>query len=208
MGIAAVMDTGRESVTPACQKTLVCYQGNLCMKRRALLCISAGTLVGFAGCSALNPTNPTPTESGSPSPTPELADPRSYLPEPNDEWTLDRTASLEVAPLGGADGIRGYYTDSDSVEYEVIVFISTQDYNSAPGTAESFACAGWQVALVLDRVAVAASTGTDQRTFTPEAPPAMDQTPASDRVSDVRTLLSLSPRLTVDEIEASDVQCR
>ena len=168
--------------------------------------LSGSLLLG--GCSEATTDTTTPTETGSPSPTPELPDARSYLPEPNDEWTLDGTANLEVAPLGGADGIRGYYTGPAGSEYEVVVFVSSREYNSAPGTAESFACAGWQVAVVIDRVAIAASTGTDQRTFTPEAPPTMDQTPAPERVGEVRTLLALSPRLTSDEVEASEAQCR
>jgi hypothetical protein len=164
----------------------------------------------LTGCSEAPTDATTPTESDSSSSTPELPDPRSYLPEPNDEWTLDRTTPLVAAPLGGADGVRGYYTGPDAVEYEVIVFVSRRDYNYAPGTAESFACVGWQVALVLDRVAVAASTGTDQSTSTPtpEAPPTMDRSPAPERLDDVRTLLALSPRLTPDEIRASEARCR
>jgi hypothetical protein len=175
--------------------------------RRSIVRAGLGGSLLLSGCSEAPTDTTTPTDTGSASPTPELPDARGYLPEPNDEWTLDRTATLDVAALGGADGIRGYYTGPAGVEYEVIVFVSNRDYNYAPGTAESFACAGWQVALVLDRVAVAASTGTDQRTFTPEAPPTMNQTPAPERVEDVRALLALSPRLTIDEIETSEAQC-
>lgn len=177
--------------------------------RRSIVRAGLGGTLLLSGCSEAPTGTTTPTDTGSASSTPKLPAPRSYLPEPNDEWTRDRIAPLEVAPLGGADGIRGYYTGPDGIQYEVIVFVSSRDYNYAPGTAESFACAGWQVAFTLDRVvAVAASTGTAQRTFTPEAPPTMDQTPAPERVDEVRTLLALSSRLTADEIQAIEVQCR
>lgn len=61
--VGPVLNTGRESVTSARQKTLVCHLCERCMKRRALLGISAGAFVGFAGCSALGSnaeTTPSP----------------------------------------------------------------------------------------------------------------------------------------------------
>jgi hypothetical protein len=78
---------------------------------------------------------------------------------------------------------------------------------STDGPARAWACAGWQIALALDGVAMAGSTGTEQRTFTPERPPTMTQTPATNREDKVFQLLTLSPKLTVDNIEANRISC-
>ena len=172
--------------------------------------VEAGLIGGLllSGCSEARTNTPTPTDTDSASPTPELPDPRSYLPEPDDEWTREQVRNIEVAPLGGEEGIRGIYTGPDGFEYHVIVFVSIRDRNNAPGTARSFACAGWQISVSKDRVAVAASTGTDQRTFTPELPPRMDRAPAPERVDEVRALLERSPRLTPEEVDLFEASCQ
>lgn len=170
--------------------------------------VKAGLIGGIfvSGCSETSSNTPTPTSSSTA--TPELPDPRSYLPEPNDEWTREQVRNIEVAPLGGEEGVRGIYTGPDDVEYHVIVFVSNRNSNYAPGTAQSFACAGWQISVSKDRVAVAASTGTEQRTFTPEAPPRMNRAPDPERVDEVRALLERSPRLTSEEVELFQVSCQ
>lgn len=159
------------------------------MRRRHLLslCASASTLV--AGCvgGSIGQSSP-----------------ESYLPESTDDWHRNRTGDFDWESIGGTDGIRGYYTGPDGGSYEVIVMFS--DY-SVEGNAESWACAGWQIVLALDGVVMAASTGTDQRTFTPEDPPTMTQTPDRGRVDKVHELVTLSPKLTTRDIEENLVTC-
>ena len=77
----------------------------------------------------------------------------------------------------------------------------------AAGSARSWRCAGWQIAFALDGVAIAASTGTEQRTFTPGRPPMMTRSPVPGHEDRVRELLSLSPRLD-DSTTASESSCR
>jgi hypothetical protein len=71
----------------------------------------------------------------------------------------------------------------------------------AEGAAHSWACAGWQIALSIDNVAIAASTGTYQRTFTPEKPPTMTKSPVPGTDERVRELLTFSLELTESDIE-------
>jgi len=79
------------------------------------------------------------------------------------------------------------------------------DYSS--GTAVDIACAGWQVVVEADDVIVAGSTGTRQATFTPEAPPTMEQSPVPNSEESVFELLTLSPRLSESEIREHRVSC-
>jgi len=76
------------------------------------------------------------------------------------------------------------------------------------GTARSLACAGWQVAVATDGHAIAASTGTEQRTFTPEAPPTMTQSAVPETEKRVRELLALSPRLDEADIDRHGIGCK
>lgn len=79
------------------------------------------------------------------------------------------------------------------------------------GEANSWACsAGWTVALGYRRFAVAASTGTAQRTFTPEVPPQMTRTPIPETTDPAMELLARSPGLSreyVDEHAITSADC-
>lgn len=186
------------------------------MNRRRVLALLSVT-IPISGCTFRgSDTDGTPSdhppsttseptaETATSTPTSENPSPRAYLPESTDGWELERTGDFEWSVLGGNDGIRGYYTGPDGGSYEVLVMFSEYPVD---GSARSWACAGWQIALALDSVAMAASTGTDQRTFTPERPPQMTQTPASEREAEVRELLTLSPKLTAAVIEDNRVEC-
>jgi hypothetical protein len=117
-------------------------------------------------------------------------------------WTRDRTEEFHAKELGGSEGVRGYYTGPDGTGYQVLV-LRAGDW--AAGNARSWRCAGWQVAFAVDGVALAASTGTAQRTFTPERPPTMAESPVPGTDSRVRELLALSPELEPSDIpEASE----
>ncbi|WP_226022700.1 hypothetical protein [Halomicrobium salinisoli] len=120
-----------------------------------------------------------------------------FLPESGDGWTRVGTSDYVWGPLGGTDGVIGRYEGPDGDAYELLVM---RDENNAGGSARQFACAGWQIAFPHEGFAVAASTGTKRKTFTPEAPPTMSSTPASNRLDRVRELLVRSPRLTEDDV--------
>lgn len=186
------------------------------MNRRRVLAL-VGTTIPISGCAfrwsdadgtasdhPRSTTSEPTVETGTSRPASENLSPRAYLPESTDGWELERTGDFEWSVLGGNDGIRGYYTGPDGGSYEVLVMFSEYPVD---GTAHSWACAGWQIALALDGVAIAASTGTDQREFTPERPPQMTQTPASGREDDVHELLTLSPQLTAATIADNRVTC-
>lgn len=172
--------------------------------RRRLLAAAGAACATLAGCSdgTGTPTSSVDaTRSGStPSASPAVP-PVAYLPKPGNGWTLDRTEEYARKELGVSDGVRGYYRGPDGRSYQVVVLVSGQ---YATGTARSLRCAGWQVAVVLDGVAVGASTGTEQRTFTPERPPTMAASPVPGSDPRVRELVTRSPRISASDIPAGD----
>jgi len=193
------------------------------LRRRFCLGVVA-VLTGSAGCqdrdatpipeTAVDPetdAGDTPTirvEDGDPEPgTVTDSGLESYLPDGTGEWKFrgvrDRTP--DWSPLGATDGIIGQYRGPDGAAYEFLVMDTQPSYTE--GTARSLACAGWQVAVVVDGHAIAASTGTEQRTFTPEVPPTMTQSPVPGTEDRVRELLALSPRLGTADIDENRVHC-
>lgn len=163
-------------------------------RRRLLVGSSLWIAASVAGCTFMNGQLETATPAG----------PEGYLPEPGDGWEQEKTGDYDWESLGGQDGVRGFYTGPDGENYEAVVMFS-EDF--AEGSARSWACAGWQIALATDGVAVAASTGTEQRTFTPEKPPTMTRTPARGREDRVHEFLTRSPRFTAEEIERQQITC-
>ncbi len=133
--------------------------------------------------------------------------PRSFLPDSTDEWNFRgiRENHGSWSPLGADDGIIGQYQGPEGTSYEFVVMDTQQPYTE--GTARSLACAGWQVAITIDGHAVAASTGTEQRTFTPEAPPTITQSAVPETGDRVRELLALSPRLKEADIDENRISC-
>lgn len=161
--------------------------------------LSAGIVV-LAGCTSGEPSRRHDGTESSPTPS----GPKSYLPKSAEGWELKRTNDHDWEPLGGDRGIRGYYTGPQGRSYEVVIMFSER---YVEGSAESWSCAGWQISLALDGVAVAASTGTNRETFTPEKPPTMTKSPDPDREDRVRELLALSPRLSETDIEERRIEC-
>lgn len=142
-------------------------------------------------------TNPQATTTGNDEPNA-----RDFLPPSTDGWELTETDHHHWGALGGTDGIRGHYRGPDVNEYQLIVMFRN---SNTEGVAEAWSCAGWQIALAVDGVAIAASTGTDQREFTPEKPPTMTRTPVPETKASVRELLLHSPHLTESALEENTV---
>ncbi|WP_459193783.1 hypothetical protein [Halosimplex sp. J119] len=133
--------------------------------------------------------------------------PGSFLPDSTGEWDYRGIRENHGAwsPLGADDGIIGQYQGPDGISYEFVVMDTQQPYTE--GTARSLACAGWQVAIAIDGHAIAASTGTEQRTFTPEAPPTITRSAVPETGDRVRKLLVLSPRLEEEDIDDHRIRC-
>jgi hypothetical protein len=81
--------------------------------------------------------------------------------------------------------------------------IRVEDGDPEPGTVTDSGLESY----LPDGHAVAASTGTEQRTFTPEVPPTMTQSPVPGTEDRVRELLALSPRLGTADIDENRVHC-
>lgn len=194
--------------------------------RRHVLRLCGATSFGFlAGCQvadeegtpgATRPTDtatrstatPTPTSSppGTATATP-AASPEDLLPEETDGWTLERTGQYDWTTIGGAEGVRGYYTDADGVAYEVLIM--RMETGSPEAKVEHWTCeVGWSVGLAYEEFAIAAGTGTVQRTFTPERPPTMERTPIPDTTETARALLANSPALTKQLIDGNAITAR
>ena len=164
------------------------------MNRRRFCLSTAVILTISSGCS----------DRQAPSAT---SGPESYLPDSTDEREFRDTREHGGGwtPLGAKDGIIGQYQGPDGASYEFVVMDTEETYTT--GTARSLACAGWQVAIAIDGYAIAASTGTEQRTFTPEEPPQMTQTAVFGTDGRVRELLVLSPRLSETDVDENEINC-
>jgi len=178
------------------------------MNRRVFLsCVVTG-LGGVSGCTENNSSSET-TSQPAPTPDSEESSPnasaslRSVLPESQSGWKLKETSDYIWSPIGGSDGTIGHYEGPDGNPYQFVVM---RDENNAEGSARQFACAGWQISLAHKDLAIAASSGTEQRTFTAHEPPTMTVSPAENRLERVRELLVLSPILTESEV-AADTEC-
>lgn len=195
------------------------------MKRRHFLLGVTSVFSAGAGCMSWNSgstpdstetTEPTPTDEAevdtAPSPTETTttvqSNPESYLPEPPDEWEYRGTRDWinGWTPLGARDGVIGQYRGPNGHPYEVLIMDMGEPVDEING--RRLACAGWQVALAIDRYSIAASTGTPQdQTLTPERPPTMTQTAVPGTEDKVIELLTYSPDLSNTEIEENRRVC-
>jgi hypothetical protein len=170
--------------------------------------------VAVAGAGCTGPADPTGSESTTrtePSPTtdssattdPAYAGPRDLLPAAGDGWTQLNTEFAGYRRLGYDEGVQAAYEAPDGTR--VTVLVVTLRVGDPTAQAEEFADTGWQVALAYRRFALAAGTGTDQRTFTPEKPITLDRTPIPGTESLVRELVARSPALSADYVAEHDV---
>ncbi|MFW5939222.1 MAG: hypothetical protein ACOCQU_02115 [Halolamina sp.] len=200
------------------------------LSRRGALATVAAAIAGFAGCGEGEPptsgermtidtatgsgtttqadtdsaTNGTDsTTAGTDSPSAE-----DLVPADGERWTRTEFERREYATLGVESGIRADYRDGDGLAAAVVVL---EDPHDPERRAETLHCqVGWPVVLVVDAFAIAAGTGTPQRTHTPETPPQMDRTAVPETTDDAVSLLATSPELSSDRIEAdrrTDADC-
>lgn len=179
--------------------------------RRGVLTL-VGVTVAEAGCvgpagsgvaSDRNTSEPSPTTDSSATTEPTYAGPRDLLPAAGDGWTLLNTEFAGYRRLGYDEGVLAAYESPDGTR--VSVLIVTLRVGDPPSQADEFADTGWQVALAYRRFAVAAGTGTDQRTFTPEKPITLDRTPIPETEPLVRELVARSPALSAEYVAEHDV---
>ena len=150
-----------------------------------------------------DPSEQSPTTDSSATTDPAYAGPRDLLPEAGNGWTLLNTDFAGYRRLGYDEGVLAAYEAPDGTR--VSVLIVTLRVGDPTAQAEEFADTGWQVALAYRRFALAAGTGTDQRTFTPEKPITLDRTPIPGTESLVRKLVTRSPALSADYVADHDV---
>jgi hypothetical protein len=181
------------------------------LPRRDVLALLSVAVAG-AGCTGqADPTVSEPTTDTEPSPTtdssattePTYAGPRDLLPEAGNGWTLLHTEFAGYRRLGYDEGVLAAYESPDGTR--VSVLIVTLRAGDPVAQADEFADTGWQVALASRRFALAAGTGTDQRTFTPEKPITLDRTPVPGTGSLVRELVARSPALSAEYVADHDV---
>lgn len=156
----------------------------------------------LAGCVAPRTGTQTATPPDAPHPTATGGTAaEDLLPRATGEWTLVRTDEYDWRTIGGADGVRGHYTDADGVAYQVVIMAVAR---GDPQTrVAAWTCeVGWTVGLAHEEFAVVAGTGTARRTFTPERPPTMTSTPVPGTTDRVLDLLANSPTLTRSAVEA------
>lgn len=145
------------------------------------------------------------------SPVSSLA-PEELLPQEVDGWTRNRVESgaFSWSARGAEDGTFGYYTSPEDRPYKVVVMKMDEGY-SPERKAVTWKCSvEWSVALSYRRFAIAASTGTAQRTFTPEEPPHMTRTPIPGTIESAKELLANSPALSreyVDREAVTEADC-
>jgi hypothetical protein len=176
--------------------------------RRDVLALLSVAVAG-AGCTA--PGTPESSSSATPSQTsdasattePAYSGPRDLLPEAGDGWTQLNTEFAGYRRLGYDEGVQAAYEAPDGTR--VTVLVVTLRVGDPTAQAEEFADTGWQVALAYRRFALAAGTGTDQRTFTPEKPITLDRTPIPGTESLVRELVARSPALPAEYVAEHDV---
>jgi len=191
--------------------------------RRDLLTGLTG-LVVLSGCSLdRGEQEPATTRSADETTNPQLsltltADPTlsrtktpvlsvyEFLPEPGGGWTRIETGDVINSPLNAEDDLRGDYRSPNGTVFRVII-LQLPRPGVARFHAERLACeAGWSVSLQYRAFAIGASTGTVQKTFTPEKPPQMTRTAVPDTSADAKQLLERSAVLTEETIEQNVIE--
>jgi len=194
--------------------------------RRALLGAVSATLVGLVGCSGSEEADdggstserPTASETATdvstatatPEPTTTAAerDPREVLPRATGEWELIETEQESSSIYGGVPGagIAGLYEGAGGTRFETVA-IRFREPHDPDRMAEEWVCIGYDVAVVHGQWAFATGTGTEQQTFTPEAPPHMEQSPVPGTAARSRELLAQSPLLSSEYIDTFEKTC-
>lgn len=205
--------------------------------RRALLGAVAATLAGLAGCAGNEDVNTeistserptasaTATEMSTPTATADRTtsetvttpepttiaerEPREVLPRANGEWELTGIEEISSAIYGGVPGagIAGWYEGPDGTQFQTVA-IRFREALGPDHLTESWACIDYDVAVGYGQWGFATGTGTEQQTFTPEAPPHMDQSPVPGTVERSRELLAQSPILSESLIDDHEVTCQ
>lgn len=182
------------------------------LDRRSFFVSSTTVVAGFlAGCPKQETDGaPSKQETDGTASKEELT-PEDFLPRETDGWVLERSENGTLSYLGGTASIRAEYTSPDGDGYEVVIMAVSEDIGFVT-TAKTWKCqAGWTVALGYRGFAIVAGTGTDQRRFTPEAPPQMTRTPIPGTTETTKSLLANSPELTretIDRYEVTEEDCR
>ncbi|QZP36589.1 hypothetical protein [Halobaculum magnesiiphilum] len=118
---------------------------------------------------------------------------------------FDSVEEFCVASSSAADTIGGVQRLSTDERNKFVVMDSEERFSE--GNARSLACVGWQIAIGIDGYAIAASTDTEQRTFTPEAPPTMTQSAALRRRTVCENYCRSPPRLTEADLDEHRINC-
>lgn len=191
-------------------------------RRRSVL-TALLTLVPLAGCSldgvepedssessstktkSLNSSNTdTGSDTEAATQTAELSV-EDVLPKPGDGWSLLDTGSVVNAPLNAENNIQGDFQSPNETKFRVIILEFSRP-GIASFHAERLACeVEWSVALQFRSFAVGVSTGTAQKTFTPEKPPQMTRTAIPDTSAEARQLLRRSAVLSQEIIEDKEI---
>lgn len=190
------------------------------MKRRRLLSIISVLLLsgclGEDGQSATDGSTTARTDTQNdtaPGTQSRITEKPTYaheaLPEENDSWERTSVEGFPYSIYGGEDGTKATYENESSEEHHVVVLVLKPDYSPVED-AQSFACAGWPVA-VFDadtRLMIAAGTGTDPvKTFTPEAPPTLSSKPIPGSEQRTEDLLLESPYVDRELLRESSGSC-
>ncbi|WP_135366023.1 hypothetical protein [Halosimplex halophilum] len=186
-------------------------------RRSVLRTVGTASALALAGCQTGGPSDsgtdsappraPTdsPTPEPTPSETPELPA-RRALPEAGDDWELIGIDRISATNLGGKAGFTGGYRDPEGTRFRVVALEMSEGYDAAD-KAERWACIGWDMAVAYEGFALAAGTGTEQRNYTPETPPNMDRTAIPGSADRSRELLTRSPLLSAERVDANEVAC-
>ena len=173
-------------------------------RRRLLRASGLAAFASLSGClwesdrsTTDSPTRERSFEDGTTGSSTEDLSPEELLPREGDGWSGEQVdRGFAWSARGAEDGVFGRYTSPEDRSYEVVIMEVGREYD--PETkATNWACTvGWNVALTYRQFAVAAGTGTRNRTFTPERPPHMTRTPIPGTTEPTRELLSRSPVLS------------
>lgn len=127
------------------------------------------------------------------------------LPEEDSNWRINEKRQYSWGAIGADRGVIGIYDNSDGAEFHVLIMDLKEQYNVSGKATDLYCNVGWQVVLPKERFVFAASTGTNQREQTPEAPPTIARTPIPETNEKCIDLLGKSPNLDVEEVTSSRI---
>lgn len=111
--------------------------------------------------------------------------------------------------IGTIHGWRGSYSSPQGVTFDALVLRpESPTVGTRPDAiGAKLACVGWQAVVVYDNTVFVASSGTPQKTRTPETPVVMEKTAVAETTDEAETLLSFAPALTRERIATYSVEC-